>query len=175
MDGEDAAFEAAVKILARRASSEADLREKLRRKGHSDADVQGAVERLTRAGYLDDQRVALETILHHSRKGHGPRRVDDKLRALGVAAEAIERAWQEATADYGIDPRQILRDQLLRRLPDLVSSCDEATLGRVYNALLRAGFDEADVRSELDPHMPDLEAASDAAAADEVTTDPPGS
>ena len=58
MDGEDAAFEAAVKMLARRALSEADVREKLLRKGHPDEDVERALERLARAGYLDDQRVA---------------------------------------------------------------------------------------------------------------------
>jgi len=159
MDGENSAFEAAVKLLARRASSQANLREKLRGKGHSDGDVQRACERLVRAGYLDDQRVALEVILEHSRKGHGPRRVDAKLRSLAVEAEQIERAWQQAREDYGVDPSQTLKDQLLRRLPDGASSCDEATLRRVYNALLRAGFDEAEVHAEL------------AALADEATTD----
>ena len=173
MDGEDAAFEAAVKLLARRASSESALREKLRRKGHSDDDVQGAVERLASAGYLDDRRVALESILSHSRRGHGPHRVDRELRALGVADEVIAQAWREAEDDYGIDPCQILRDQLRRRLPDPASSCDEAVIRRVYNALLRAGFDEAEVRSALAPHMHDPDAAADAAPAEEATTDHP--
>jgi len=173
MDGESAAFEAAVKILSRRASSEAALREKLRRKGHSEEDVQGAVERLDRAGYLDDQRVALEAILHHCRSGHGPLRVHRKLCALGVADDAIERAWREAETDHGIEPRQILREQILRRLPDQGTACDDATIRRVYNALLRAGFDEADVNSELAPYIPDPDAATDAAAADEATTDYP--
>ena len=155
MDGENAAFEAAIKLLARRALSEADVREKLLRKGHSDQDVECAVERLARAGYLDDRRVALEAILHHSRRGHGPVRVNERLRALGVSDAIIARGWEEARADYGIDPRQILRDQLCRRLPEPRSSCDEATVRRVYNALLRAGFEEAEVRSELGPYVRD--------------------
>jgi regulatory protein len=173
MDGEDTAFEAAVKLLARRASSEASLREKLRRKGHSDDDIDRACERLTSAGYLDDQRVALDVILEHDRRGLGPRRMKDKLHSLGVANDTIERAWQEARADHGVDPRQTLRDQLQRRLPDPASSCDEATVRRVYNALLRAGFDEAAVHAELAPYMPDQDAASDVAPADETTNDFP--
>jgi regulatory protein len=173
MDGEDAAFEAAVKLLARRASSESALREKLRRKGHSDDDVQGAVERLASAGYLDDRRVALESILDHSRRGHGPHRVDRELRVLGLADETIAQAWREAEDDYGIDPCQILRDQLRRRLPTPASSYDEAAIRRVYNALLRAGFDEGDVRSALAPHMRDQDADAEAAPADEATTDHP--
>ena len=168
MDGEDATFEAAVKLLARRATSESALREKLRGKGHSDEDVQRAVERLTSAGYLDDRRVALEAILHHSRRGHGPLRVEEKLHVLGVADEFIEQAWREAETDHGIDPREILRDQLRRRLPDRPSSCDETVIRRVYNALLRAGFDEADVRSELAPHMRDPDDAADAMQVDEA-------
>ena len=155
MDGEDAAFGAAVKMIARRALSEADVREKLLRKGHPDEDVARAVDRLARAGYLDDERVAVETILQHARRGHGPVRVEERLRALGVSDDAIERAWAEAEADYGIDPRQILMDQLHRRLPEAGSSCDEATVRRVYNALLRAGFEESEVRSALGPYVRD--------------------
>ena len=173
MDGEDAAFEAAVKLLARRALSEAVVREKLLRKGHPDEDVDRAVERLARAGYLDDQRVALEAILHHSRRGHGPVRVDERLCALGVSGEAIARAWEEAGADYGIDPRQILKDQVQRRLPRSRSSCDEATLRRVYNALLRAGFEEAEVRSELDPYARTPDDGVAAGPADDGATNPP--
>jgi SOS response regulatory protein OraA/RecX len=155
MDGDEAAFEAAVKLLARRALSEAQVREKLLRAGHPDDEVEGAVVRLLRAGYLDDERLALDTVLLHARRGHGPGRVDPVLRALGVSDSAIARAWDEAGADHGVDPRRILRDQLRRRLPEPPAPCDESTIRRVYNALLRAGFDEAELHSELDPYVRD--------------------
>ena len=173
MNGEDAAFEAAVKLLARRALSEAEVRERLLRKGHPDEDVERVVERLTRAGYLDDRRVALETILYHCRRGHGPIRANERLRGLAVPEDAIARAWEEAEADYGIDPRKILRDQLQSRLRQPPSSCDEAMLRRVYNALLRAGFEESEVRSELDPYLRDPDDAVDAVPADDDWTGPP--
>ena len=87
--------------------------------------------------------------------------------------ETIAQAWREAEDDYGIDPCRILRDQLRRRLPTRASSYDEAAIRRVYNALLRAGFDEGDVRSALAPHMRDQDADAEAAPADEATTDHP--
>jgi regulatory protein len=173
MDGEHSAFEAAVKLLARHASSEADLRGKLRRKGHSEADVQRACERLVSAGYLDDQRVALEVVLEQSGKGLGPRRVNDKLRSLGIADDLIERAWRQAGEAYGVDAKRTLKEQLRRRLPAEVSSCDEASLRRVYNALLRAGFDEDEVHAELACYLPDPDAATDAAPAEEAAADSP--
>ena len=43
---------------------------------------------------------------------------------------------------------------------------------RVYNALLRAGFEEADVRSELDPHVRTMDDGVEAGAALDGTTNP---
>jgi regulatory protein len=172
MNGEDAAFEAAVKLLARRALSEAEVRERLLRKGYPEEDVDRVVERLVRAGYLDDRRVALETILHHCRRGHGPIRANERLRSLAFPEDTIARAWEEAETDYGIEPRQILKDQLQRRLPQAASSCDEATVRRVYNALLRAGFEEAELRSELGSYVRDPDDAVDASPTDDDTYPP---
>jgi regulatory protein len=161
MDGREAAFQAAVKMLARRAMSEVETREKMSRQGFGDEDVERAVERLTSAGYLDDRRVALETILSQSRRGHGPLRVDAKLRSRGIRDKVIGEAWREAAEDYGVDPHRLLAEQLQRRLPDDASECDRAMLSRVYNALLRAGFDESEVRSVLAPRLPDPDATDE--------------
>jgi regulatory protein len=161
MDGREAAFEAAVKMLARRAMSELEVREKLSRRGHGEDDVGQAVARLTSAGYIDDRRAALETILSQSRRGHGPLRVDARLRARGIRDEVIAGAWREAAEDYGVDPHRLLAEQLQRRLPDGASHCDRALLSRVYNALLRAGFDESEVRSVLAPRLPDPDATDE--------------
>jgi regulatory protein len=161
MDGADAAFEAAVNFLVRRTSSREAVRGRLLRKGHSQDDVDAAIDRLVRAGYLDDQRVALEVILHHARRGQGPARVEERLRELGVDDESAGRAWEEAARDHDIDTQRILRDQLRRRLPDPRASYHGAELRRVYNALLRAGFEEAAVRSALEPYLDQLEGGND--------------
>lgn len=161
MNGEDAAFEAAVKWLVRRGRSEAEVRGRLAGQGFPDEDVERAVERLTRAGYLDDGRLALETVLRDCRRGHGPLRTNERLRALGVSEVVIAEAWEQARADHGVEPRQLLQAQVRRRLPGGDSSCDGATVRRVYNALLRAGFDEASVRAELEPRLPDPASTGD--------------
>ena len=59
-EGREEALDRAVRALARRDHSVSSLRERLERAGVPAAVQEDAVETLTRAGYLDDERFALE-------------------------------------------------------------------------------------------------------------------
>jgi regulatory protein len=149
----ESTYDDAVELLARRPLSELELRGRLDGRGHDPDDVARVLGRLRAASYLDDERLALDLILFRSRKGHGPERTSEEIRRRGVGEEAIRRAWEAAARDHDIDPREMLRLRVRRHLQNEARPLDQRQLRRVYNALLRAGFEAADVRSELDPFL----------------------
>jgi regulatory protein len=92
------AYEAALNLLSYRPRAEAELRQRLQRKGLSAAACDWALERLRRAGLVNDEAFARAWL--ESRGGgaaaKGGRLLRSELRARGVAAAVIEAA-EEAT------------------------------------------------------------------------------
>lgn len=138
------------RLVARRPRTAAEVRAALADAGHGAAAVEAALERLTDDGALDDEGLALHWIIVRSeRLGHGPRRLTAELERRGVAAAVAERAWDRAVREGHVDPADMLQRAVARRLagePEL----DDRARRRVYNALLRAGFEADAIRSELD-------------------------
>jgi regulatory protein len=99
----DGAHQAALRMLARRDHFRAELAEKLRRRGFSPAEVDGALDRCGSLGLLDDQGLASRFAeVRATENGWGPRRIEAELRRRGVdratAGEAsqLDRALRRA-------------------------------------------------------------------------------
>ncbi|HHQ49519.1 MAG TPA: regulatory protein RecX, partial [Acidobacteria bacterium] len=87
------AFNKAVDLLSRRDHLEAELREKLRRRGISTEDIEAALERCRRLGYLDDAAVARRFVeVRAVAKGWGPARLRAELLRRGAASDVAEEA-----------------------------------------------------------------------------------
>jgi regulatory protein len=156
MDGDDrysAARAQAVRLLAVRDLSEAELRERLDSLGFATAELDAILPELRRVGYLDDLRVALSVILSGVGAGRGAARIDRQLLERGVRRADIDRAWDEARADHALDEAKLLERGLARRLTREMIPLDRRAFRRVYNAMLRAGFDADEVASALEPHL----------------------
>ncbi|WP_066516756.1 regulatory protein RecX [Sphingobium cloacae] len=89
---EDALREMALRYVGRFATSRAKLLDYLRRKigeggwgGAQPADPQALVDRLAALGYVDDSGYAVMKSAALARRGYGARRVDESLRAAGIA------------------------------------------------------------------------------------------
>jgi regulatory protein len=91
-DERERALDRAVRALARGDHSTAGLRAKLERAGISDSAQVDAVEKLARAGYLDDARFARERAASLAARGYGDEWICGDLEAQGVAAGALEAA-----------------------------------------------------------------------------------
>jgi regulatory protein len=110
--------QAALRYLARRDHSIAELQRKLLNRGFPQAGITEAINRLERAGYLDDLRFArqwAESSLRNKR-GYGPRLRDD-LRRRGVSAAIIDTVLCETESNY--DEFEFARDILARKFPDV--------------------------------------------------------
>jgi len=165
-DGAAAAYERALRALARRALSEAELRAALAREGHSAEDIEAASLRLRQVGYLDDGRLAEQVVRSHARRGHAARRAEDELVRRGIERGSIDGALERQRLDAAPAP------DLEQRLGELLAAergpLDPRALRRVYNRLLRAGFEDWQVRAALEPHFlsqPDEEPDETAGAA----------
>ena len=88
----EAAIERAVRALARRDHSAAELGAKLARAGVSEAVRVDAVETLERVGYVDDGRFACDRAARLAERGYGDAWIRADLDARGVTSEATEAA-----------------------------------------------------------------------------------
>jgi len=152
------AYVDALKMLARRELSEAQLRQRLARRGHAADAVDAAVEKLRAERALDDARVA-ETIARTQStvRGRGAHRVRREIEAAGIGRADARRAVDDAFKD--IDPDALLEAALSRRLRGRDRIADDREFQRLYRYLVAQGFDvdrvvralKARTRREVDP------------------------
>jgi regulatory protein len=139
---------AALKMLARRELSEAQVRQRLARRGHGQDDIDAAVARLKTERAIDDSRVAgaiarTETSL----KRRGKRRVLQQIEQAGISRAAARRAVDETFDD--LDEETLLAAALARRLKGGRPIADDREFQRLFRYLLRQGFDADDVFKAL--------------------------
>lgn len=105
--GRASAFDAGLRLLARRAHSRVELRRKLARRGYDAEQVRGAMARLIELGYLNDASFA---------EGHVRRR-SRSLGPLALSAELAERGVDRRIAGDALEgfdrPAQVAAATLL--------------------------------------------------------------
>jgi regulatory protein len=138
----------ALKMLGRRELSEAQVRTRLARKGHSPEDIDEAVERLKAERAIDDSRVAAAIArTETSLKRRGKRRVVQQIQQAGISRSAAKQAIDETFDD--LDEGALLQAALSRRLKPERDIADDREFRRLYRHLIRQGFDADDVIKAL--------------------------
>ena len=136
----DDTYLAALKMLARRELSEAQLRQRLIRREHDHEAIEAALARLRAERSLDDERVAgaiarSETGL----KKRGRYRVLRQVEAAGIAPALARRVVDETFAT--IDADALLNEALARRLRGKARIEDDKAFNRLYRYLIAQGFE----------------------------------
>lgn len=133
-------FERAVKLLAAKPRSVAELRERLlQRKGTTEAVVETVISRLKEYGYLDDERFAFSyASFKVKQRPLGRRRLERDLKfkkiASEVANEALELVYAETPEEQLID-KAIAKRLRLRGRPQ-----NRIEAKSLFDHLLRQGF-----------------------------------
>jgi regulatory protein len=139
---------AALKMLARRELSEAQLRQRLARRGYEESEIEPAIERLKADRSIDDARVAGAIARTEvSIKRRGKRRVVQQIQQAGISRSAARRAADETFGD--LNEETLLASALNRRLKSDRTIADEREFQRLYRYLIRQGFDSDDVFKAL--------------------------
>ena len=136
----DDTYLTALKMLARRELSEAQLRQRLLRHQHDPDAIDAALTRLKSERSLDDERVAgaiarSETNL----KKRGRFRVTRQIEAAGIASSIAKRVVDETFA--AIDGDALLTQALARRLRGRTRIEDDREFQRLYRYLVAQGFE----------------------------------
>ena len=136
IDSESALYDAAMKILMRRAHSVHEMKQALERRCEDASLIKNVLARLKQNGYIDDARYAKQFTRHRteSRK-QGRFRIARDLRARGVPDRHIEAA--------------LVRQRIERKLRASRGEIDDRKLASLYRSLLRAGFSPDAIRTEL--------------------------
>jgi regulatory protein len=143
------ARERALRLLAIRPRSAAEVRARLTRDRVSETAIRAVIAGLAADGLLDDVAFARAWISRRtSGSSYGPRRIRWELREHGVPPAVIDRAFREAFADEG-DPGEIEERSALalirRRLRGYRQLAPDRRARRIAAFLERRGFSEATI------------------------------
>jgi len=141
-------YDAAIKILMRRAHSVSEMKKALARRCEDQKLVHSVLDRLKQGKLIDDERYARQFIRHRSQaRKQGQFRIARELRARGVPDKQIEIALNEAVAES--DPAAIVRQRIERKLRLYRGEIDQKKLASLYRSLIAAGFPTDLIRREL--------------------------
>lgn len=139
-----ATYVTGLKLLARRELSEAQLRQRLLRRGHAPHDIDAAIQRLKSERALDDTRVADALVRTEiALRGRGRLRVGRQLAQAGIASDVADGALDRAYAEA--DPDTLLAAALDKRLRGRPHITDQREMQRLYRYLVGQGFESEHV------------------------------
>ena len=136
-DDPEAAREKCLRLLAVRARSAAELRERLRRVGFAPDVAESVIANLADTELVDDAEFARSWVAsRQAAGGFGKQKLRWELRRKGVAEKLIEAALEQAVSDETEDEQALTLAQ--KRLKGEVE--DARRLARVRRLLIGRGF-----------------------------------
>jgi len=125
----------ALRLLARREHSRAELARKLSGPEVDAAELDAVLDELTRRGWLSDQRVA-EQAVSGARGRYGPRRVLHRLQQQGLTPAALDQAETQLRSDEFASARAVWAKRFGRQPVDLREKAKQARFlaGRGFSA-----------------------------------------
>lgn len=135
---------AAVRLLARRARTRADLEARLRRKGLVAEAIRQALDDLERAGYIDDEQYARDRVAELLRRSpRGQAALMHALTGEGLPWDLAERIVAERLE--GEDTGRWAVEAARERAKRLRGLDEETARRRLYGYLKRRGFEDGEV------------------------------
>lgn len=137
----DKTMAAALKILASRARSENQLRERLLAKPWADAEaVEDCISRLKELGYVNDSRFAHSYASSRlTLRAVGRGRLTRELRAKRVSGRTIDEALDLVFDEVGED--SLIERAIRKRIRTHGRPTDRASAKRMFDHLVRLGFE----------------------------------
>jgi regulatory protein len=160
-------YDRALNMIALRARSAAELRRLLVRKGEPADVVDVAIERLLRAGFLDDSSFARQFARSKTvGAGLSRRRVQQELARRGVARDIAESAIAEVFAEEQIDDADTIDRVARKKVKSLARLDPQVQRRRLYAFLARRGYEMDDIARTIRAVVPRASDSREISAAD---------
>jgi regulatory protein len=144
----DDTYLVALKMLARRELSEAQVRQRLAARGESQDSIDHTTARLKANRIIDDERVAGAIArTQTSVRKRGRRRVQQQIEAAGISQAIASRAVDEVFRD--LDSDSLLEASLAKRLRGRERIADDREFQRLFRYLSAQGFDTDRILARL--------------------------
>ncbi|HEX2642156.1 MAG TPA: RecX family transcriptional regulator [Thermoanaerobaculia bacterium] len=135
------AYAKAVQLLAGRAHFRAELATKLARRGYPAEEIEAALDRLTREGYLDDRETAMEfTAARLAKGGEGRLRLRAEMARRGVDSAAAEAAVAALAPEDDLPAAREVAARWASRRTRAGSPLSQADRASLARHLERKGF-----------------------------------
>ena len=108
--------ERALKLLARREHSRAELARKLSAHAEDPAEIETVLDDCERRGWLSERRV-VEQLVHARRSRFGARRIERDLHQKGISGDAVAAALADLKSGELDAAREVWRRKFGGRLP----------------------------------------------------------
>jgi len=108
--------ERALRLLARREHSRAELARKLSAHTEDAAEIEAVLDDCERRGWLSERRV-VEQLVHAKRSRYGARRIERDLVAKGVSDDAVAAALSDLKGSELDAAREVWRRKFSGRVP----------------------------------------------------------
>jgi len=139
------ALDAALKLLAARSRTEAELRRALLSRDYPSGEVESAVARVRELGYLDDGEVARSRARSLLGRSAAPRLAARRLEAQGIDPVLARTAVDGEAGEEG--EAGLLERALQRRVKG--RKLDDKEKQRVFRSLVQKGFRPSAVAQKL--------------------------
>ena len=135
-------------MLARRELSEAQVRQRLAKRGESQPSIDEAIHRLKAERSLDDERVAGAIARSQAAgRNRGRRRVLQQIEAAGISKSIASKAVDEVFET--LDPDALLSASLTKRLRGRERIADDREFQRLFRYLSAQGFETDRILAQL--------------------------
>jgi regulatory protein len=153
-DAECALYDRALRLLAARSRSAAEIRRRLRRDGAALDRIERVIGALESRGLVDDAAHARAVTRSRVRsRAASSRRIEQELRRQGVAADVAAEAIGEVFADESVDEAAVAMEVARKRAALLVDLPAPVQRRRLYGYLARRGYSPDIVRAAVDRYI----------------------
>ena len=145
------ALDKAVAMLARRACSIGEIRQKLQRIGYSEDTVEMVICKLEKTHLVDDRDFADQWTRYRAGQKYGPRRISQELRHKGVSQEETEEALREMSEEEQLENAAALVRKALQRTG--AEEDPRKTGQKILASIVRRGYDWDVARQAVEREM----------------------
>ncbi len=145
---------AALRYVSLAQKTEGQVKDYLRRKSFSEAEIEEALEMLREYRYVDDKKYCCDYYMYGCRKGRGRRRIERELEQKKIKRDIIRESLEEFLSEGNPDYEYIMEETLtekeramhigqkmLKEQLSLGKDVDKAFCAKVGRRLISMGYD----------------------------------